>query len=177
MRALILLALLPQAAIGQAVAEPDGYRDAPYRGQVPAGLAGATTVDPEEAHRLWEEGRVVFIDALPRDRRPANLPEGTIWRDRPRDSIPGALWLPNVGYAELPPEDQAYLEDGLATATGGDPSRPILFFCMENCWMSWNAAKRALGLGYREVYWFPGGTDGWAAAGFPLERVEPLDPS
>jgi rhodanese-related sulfurtransferase len=40
--------------------------------------------------------------------------------------------------------------------------------------MSWNAAKRAIGLGYRNVIWYPDGTDGWAAAGLPLERREPL---
>jgi hypothetical protein len=39
--------------------------------------------------------------------------------------------------------------------------------------MSWNAAKRALALGYRSVHWYPDGTDGWGEAGFLLERVEP----
>ena len=35
--------------------------------------------------------------------------------------------------------------------------------------MSWNAAKRALALGYTHVAWYPEGTDGWAAADLPLE--------
>ena len=39
--------------------------------------------------------------------------------------------------------------------------------------MSWNAAKRALTYGYSQVYWFPEGTDGWDAAGLPLEPSEP----
>jgi PQQ-dependent catabolism-associated CXXCW motif protein len=67
------------------------------------------------------------------------------------------------------------MEGGLSAVTDGDPSSPILFFCMENCWMSWNAAKRALEMGYRSVHWYPGGTDGWAGAGLPTEQVEPLE--
>ncbi|TNC46945.1 PQQ-dependent catabolism-associated CXXCW motif protein [Rubellimicrobium rubrum] len=174
---ILVVGLVPTQVLAQSAPEPEGYRDAPYKGEVPAGLTGATTVDTDEAHRLWEEGQVIFIDAMPRDVRPPDLPEGTIWRDRPRDSIPGAVWLPNVGYSKLPPEDEAYFRAGLATVTESDPSRPILFFCMEDCWMSWNAAKRATEMGYRSVYWYPGGTDGWAGAGHATEPVEPLDPT
>lgn len=172
--ALVLACLLPLPALAQPVPEPEGYRDAPYRAPVPSGLSGATTVGTEEARRLWEEGAAVFVDVLPRDERPPDLPEGTIWRDRPHDTIPGAAWLPNVGYAALPPGDAAYFEDGLATLTGGDHSRAVLFFCLADCWMSWNAAKRALSLGYSDVYWFPDGSDGWAQAGLPTEGAEPM---
>jgi len=44
---------------------------------------------------------------------------------------------------------------------------------MADCWMSWNAGKRALSLGYVHVLWYPDGTDGWAAAGYPLEERNP----
>lgn len=175
LRALFVLAcLIPGTSIAQEVAEPDGYRDEPYAAPVPAGLSGATTVDTEEAQRLWKEGRVIFIDVLPREPRPKNLPEGTVWRDRPRDTIPGATWLPNVGYAELSSEEADYFRTGLGAVTDGDPSRPVLFFCREDCWMSWNAAKRALEYGYQDVYWYPGGSDGWSAAGLATELAEPL---
>jgi PQQ-dependent catabolism-associated CXXCW motif protein len=66
-----------------------------------------------------------------------------------------------------------YFRQGLASATGQRHERPIVLFCMRDCWMSWNAGKRALSYGYRMVYWFPDGTDGWKEAGLPLERVEP----
>ena len=171
--ALLGAALLAGAASAQGVPEPAGFREAPYRGPVPDGLAGATTVSVEEAHRLWEEGQAAFVDVLPREERPAELPEDTIWRVPPHDSIPSATWLPNTGYAALSAPEQAYLRDGLSAATGGDPARPVLFFCLQECWMSWNAAKRALAMGYAEVLWFPGGADGWAAAGHPTERIEP----
>jgi rhodanese-related sulfurtransferase len=39
--------------------------------------------------------------------------------------------------------------------------------------MSWNAAKRALALGYKNVAWYPDGTDGWEAAGLPLQEAKP----
>ena len=172
--ALLLACLIPAGVLAQPVAEPEGYRGAPYAAPVPEGLAGATTVDAAGAHGLWEEGEVAFLDVLPREPRPENLPEGTIWRERPHDSIPGATWLPNVGYEALSAEEQAYLDGGLRLATDGDPSRPVLFFCKTDCWMSWNAAKRALEMGYRKVYWFPGGADGWAGAGFATEPAEPL---
>jgi PQQ-dependent catabolism-associated CXXCW motif protein len=170
---LLLACLLPSAALAQ-VAEPEGYRGEPYGAPVPEELAGATTVHVDEAHRLWEEGEVVFIDVLPREPRPENLPKGTVWRDRPHDGIPGAIWLPNVGYEALSTEEEAYLEEGLRTVTGGDPVRPVLFFCRADCWMSWNAAKRAMAMGYRNVYWFPDGADGWSEAGLPTEPAEPM---
>jgi rhodanese-related sulfurtransferase len=39
--------------------------------------------------------------------------------------------------------------------------------------MSWNAAKRALAYGYRNVAWFPDGSDGWQEAGLPLAEAQP----
>jgi rhodanese-related sulfurtransferase len=35
------------------------------------------------------------------------------------------------------------------------------------------AAKRALALGYTDVAWYPEGSDGWAAAGLPVEKRTP----
>jgi len=40
--------------------------------------------------------------------------------------------------------------------------------------MSWNAAKRALAYGYRNVAWFPDGSDGWQEAGLPLAEATPM---
>lgn len=156
--------------------EPEGYRLEHYRGPVPASLKGATVVDDATAHALWEAGETAFIDVLPRPPKPAGLPKGTIWREKPRLSIPGALWLPNVGYGALHESAHAYFRAGLETATGGDPDHPILFFCLAECWMSWNAAKRALEYGYGRVYWYPEGTDGWAFQDWPLEKAERFAP-
>ncbi len=49
----------------------------------------------------------------------------------------------------------------------------VILYCLANCWMSWNAAKRALSLGYSNVAWYREGTDGWSGAGLPLEEATP----
>jgi PQQ-dependent catabolism-associated CXXCW motif protein len=157
-----------------AVDEPDAYRLDHFRAEVPATLAGATVVTTGEAEKLWRRKAAVFVDVLPMPPKPANLPAGTIWRDPERNDIPGSVWLPNVGFGVLQPALESYFREGLSTATGSDRDRPILFYCLERCWMSWNAAKRALALGYRKVLWYPEGTDGWSRHGLPLERRTPV---
>lgn len=161
-------------ARSQAVDEPSDYRMEDYRGPVPATLAGGTVVGPEEAYELWQAGGVAFIDVLPRPPKPENLPEGTIWRSPKRLSIPGAMWLPNVGYGALADVNHDYFRKGLSAATGGKQDHPVLFFCLIDCWMSWNAAKRALEYGYTDVYWLPEGTDGWELFDYPMDEIKPV---
>jgi PQQ-dependent catabolism-associated CXXCW motif protein len=170
-----LAAILLSAPLAAAQpAEPDGYRMDDFRSPVPATLRGVTVIDTAKARALWERGDVAFVDVLPRAPKPANLPEKVIWRDKPRDSIPGAIWLPNVGYGAIAPQTDAYFRAGLASATDGDPQREVVVFCLADCWMSWNAAKRAREeYGYANVRWYPDGTDGWAFEGLPTERIEP----
>ncbi len=145
-----------------------------YRATVPQTLDGVTVVSADAAHALWKTGRVAFIDVLPRPPKPVDLPEGTVWHDQPRKSVPGAVWLANVGYGELAGVMHDYFRAGLAKATGGDVGAPVVFFCLAECWMSWNAARRArTEYGYTHVFWYPEGTDGWTAAGYPTELVEP----
>ncbi|MBO0662043.1 PQQ-dependent catabolism-associated CXXCW motif protein [Jiella sp. MQZ9-1] len=152
--------------------EPAGYRMDHYRAPVPATLAGGTVVDTAAAVHLHDQG-VPFIDVLPRAPRPKNLPKGTIWRPEPRQDIPGSIWLVDTGYGELAPVMQRYFLDGVAKATMGDKAAPVLFYCKPDCWMSYNAAKRAIAAGYASVYWYPEGADGWKQSGRPLEKREP----
>ncbi|MEF2552092.1 PQQ-dependent catabolism-associated CXXCW motif protein [Aurantimonas sp. A2-1-M11] len=161
-----------QAGEAAAVPEPADYRTEDYRAPVPATLAGGTVIDTEEAERLHEAG-VVFVDVLPRAPRPKNLPAGTLWRPKPRNDIPGSLWLVDTGYGELPPAMEAYLMDGLERASGGDKSRPLVIYCDRDCWMSYNAAKRAIRAGYSAVHWYPDGVQGWSEAGNDLAAAEP----
>jgi PQQ-dependent catabolism-associated CXXCW motif protein len=154
------------------VAEPEGYRLDEYRAPVPSTLTGATVVGTAEAKALHDRG-VPFVDVLPRAPRPQNLPEGTLWRPKPRANIPGSVWLVDTGYGKLAPVMEAYLMDGLAEATAGDRQAPVVIYCQRDCWMSWNAAKRAVAAGYTAVYWYPDGTEGWAEAGLPLVAADP----
>ncbi|WP_220185236.1 PQQ-dependent catabolism-associated CXXCW motif protein [Paracoccus sp. S1E-3] len=154
------------------VPEPDGFRAPPYRERTPATLAGATVIDAEEARKLHAAG-TPFIDVFPRKERPANLPEGTIFREEPYLTIPGAIWLHDTGYEGLNPVEEARLRDGLALASNGDMAAPMVIFCRRDCWLSWNAAKRAVGWGYTGIRWLPDGIEGWQEAGGTLEPAEP----
>jgi PQQ-dependent catabolism-associated CXXCW motif protein len=175
--AALLLALAIQAFAGPAwsggVEEPAGYRMDEYKAPVPDTLHGAKVVDTKEAEGLWREKKAVFIDVMPNTPKPANLPAGTIWKGKVRQDIPGSIWLANVGYGAIPEETADYFRRGLEAATVSDKSRPILLYCMTDCWMSWNAAKRAVGWGYTSVIWYPPGADGWESAGLPLEEKQP----
>ena len=156
-----LVAFTPLIAAAGSVAEPDDYRADDYRTPTPATLKGARVVTTAEAEDIWKRGSAIFIDVLPQPPRPNNLPAGTIWRDKPRLNIPGSTWLPDTGYGALPPPMEQYLRRNLARLTGGDQGKMIVIYCLRDCWMSWNAAKRALEMGYRNVVWYPDGTDGW----------------
>jgi PQQ-dependent catabolism-associated CXXCW motif protein len=163
-------------APGRAAAppEPSAYRMDEYRAPTPLTLRGATVVSTEMARQIWENREAAFIDVLPQPPRPAGLPPGTLWHPRKRADIPGSIWLPDTGYGKLAPVMERYFARGLREATGSDRGRTILFYCQADCWMSWNAAKRALALGYTRVDWYPEGTNGWAKAGLPLEPRQPL---
>ena len=172
MRLALAAGLVACPAVADTIPEPPGYRLENFRAPPPQTLAGATVLSTADAIGIWTAKAAVFIDVMPQPPRPANLPAGTIWRDIPHDTIPGAIWLPNVGFGALAPETETFFKAGLAQATGGDPNRPIVVFCMRDCWMSWNAAKRALSFGYTQVRWFPDGTDGWTDSGRALVRAE-----
>lgn len=153
--------------------EPDGYRTENYRAPVPATLAGVRVLTTSEAETIWRARTGVFIDVLPRPPKPQNLPQGTVWRDKPRLNIPDGIWLPDTGYGRLSDATEDYLRDGVARAVGGNSAALLVIYCQADCWMSWNAAKRVLSYGYPNVAWYPEGTDGWERANLPLAESQP----
>lgn len=174
--ALVLAFVLSGAAARAdppAVPEPSGYRLDDYRAPTPATVAGGQTIDTAEAETLWRQGQAVFVDVLPAPRRPPGLRPEAVWKPLPRRDIPRSLWLPDVGRGALNPALDAYFRNSLAGAAQGDKDRPLVFYCLAECWMSWNAAKRAAALGYRRVYWYRDGTDGWERARLPLAEATP----
>jgi PQQ-dependent catabolism-associated CXXCW motif protein len=170
---LVLAAFVATAHAQEKASEPAGYRTENYRAPVPATLAGARVLTTAEAEAIWRAGNAVFIDVLPRAPKPPNLPAGTIWRDKPRLSIPGTVWLPDTGYGKLAAVTDDYFRQGLARATGGNNALLLVIYCQADCWMSWNAAKRVLSYGYANVAWYPDGTDGWERADLPLADSQP----
>jgi PQQ-dependent catabolism-associated CXXCW motif protein len=156
-----------------ATPEPAGYRTDNYRAPTPATLAGARVVTTAQAEMLWQDKAAIFVDVMPRAPRPPNLPPGTIWRDRPRSNIPGSIWLPDTGYGALAPVAEGYLRQNLEGVTGGDRTKLLVIYCLRDCWMSWNAAKRILAMGHTNVAWYPEGTDGWTDALLPVVDAQP----
>ncbi|HYG90648.1 MAG TPA: quinoprotein dehydrogenase-associated putative ABC transporter substrate-binding protein [Azospirillum sp.] len=158
-----------------ALTEPPGYRMDRYRAPTPATLSGASTVTVGELRGLIERSPDVrLIDVMPAPPRPADRPAPAVWAPPPHLSLPGAVWLPNVGYGRLSEEQERYLRTGLETLSKGDHAAKLVIFCEPDCWMSWNAAKRAVEWGYSNVYWYPDGTTRWQEAGYPLEPVTPF---
>ena len=167
-----MLALLVGAGAARAaVPEPEGYRLDDYRAPVPDTVAGAAVLDAAAVHAL-AESTTVLIDVLPAPRRPDPIRPGVPWLPLPHRSLPGALWWPEVGRGALPPGMEARFALRLREVTEG--GKRAVFFCLPDCWMSWNATRRAAALGVRAA-WFPGGTVGWTQAGYDLVPVAPED--
>jgi PQQ-dependent catabolism-associated CXXCW motif protein len=88
-------------------------------------------------------------------------------------TLKGSLWLPNAGRGThyFDPV-QAELAGQLERASAGDKARPLVFFCVNAlCWLSYNAALRAVALGYTRVYWYRGGIQAWLDAALPTDKA------
>lgn len=179
MRRRLAAVLVAAALVAPAIAqqqepfEPEGYRTDNYRAPVPATLQGARVLSTAQAEAIWREKSGAFIDVLPRAPKPKGLPAGTVWRDKPRFNIPGSIWLPDTGYGTLAAATEDYFRDGLERASRDNRAALLVFYCLADCWMSWNAAKRALTYGYANVAWYPDGTDGWERAKLMTEESQP----
>ncbi len=166
------LLLLLAGLLAAAVPEPDGFRLDDYRAPVPSTVAGARVVSLDDVHSLVDRGAAVLIDVLPAPRRPPGMRPGTPWLPVVHRDIPGSLWWPDIGRGALPPALEQRLHQRLAELAAAHPGLPLVFYCLRDCWMSWNAAKRAALFGVSAA-WFPDGTDGWQDAGYPMQDVEP----
>ena len=155
--------------------DPDtGFRIARQRAPTPDDIPPpARHVGTAQAQALLAAGAVA-LDVFGAAQSRFDELDGTWLVSEPRFSLPGAVWLPEVGRGRLSPAMQRYLGTNVARLTGGDLSVPLVVFCIADCWMSWNAAQRLSALGYARVHWFRLGTDGWRDAGLPLERVQPV---
>ena len=134
-------------------------RLADYHAATPLEVPGARTVSTPQLRRLLQtpvNERPLLFDVLGGDGHA---------------SLPGAIWLPDAGRGTSYQDAlQGRLAQALAAATQRNPARPIAFFCAgPRCWLSYNAALRAVRLGYRNVMWYRGGIEAWGASGGALE--------
>ncbi len=151
-----------------------GYRIGRQRAPTPDDIpAPAVLVSPAQARGLLAEGAVA-LDVFAAQQSRFDELEGTWLVSEQRLSLPGAVWLPEVGRGRLSDIMQRYLENNLTRVTAGNRDRALLVYCVADCWMSWNAAQRIAGLGYSRVYWFRLGTDGWLDIGETLAPVDPV---
>jgi len=132
-------------------------RLAGHSSPTPRELPGATTIRTAELRAMLE---------LPAEQRPFIF---DVLGGTGHDSIPGAIWLADAGRGTSFDDDiQELLSRTLQFVARGDPRRMMIFFCANSgCWLSYNAALRAVRLGYT-VGWYRGGIDAWEAAGGQL---------
>ncbi len=175
-RTIVALAAVLRLAITASAAEtppePEGYRFDAYHAPTPLTVVGNPAIGTDEARRLWEADAAIFVDVVAPVRRPASLPSGAIWSPTPHLDVPGSFWLPDSGRGALNAEWEAWLRASLARLVAVKPNAPLVFYCRADCWMSWNATKRALEWGYRGALWYRDGTDGWNAAALPLAEAQ-----
>jgi PQQ-dependent catabolism-associated CXXCW motif protein len=158
------------------VAEPSSYWTGPMRGDVPETLAGAHVVRTKELAALLQTGKVVLVDAASPEHRPAELPPDALWIPPAHPVIEGSVWLPGLGAGALDDVASEFYRNELARLAEHSLDRAMVFYCHPKCWASWNAAKRAVSYGYRNVYWYPEGVEGWQDAGRPLAVALPRVP-
>ncbi len=135
----------------------EGYRIQRYRSPTPPHSEYSITLDTQDVIEiLKEQPETVLLDVQP-------LPwSGTfIHKKERRKHIPGSTWLPNVGLGELESTWSEYYQYHLERLTNKNKQHPIILYCRADCWMSWNAIKRAAAWGYTGLYWYRNGTDAW----------------
>lgn len=124
-------------------------------GPTPTSIPGGRVIATQQLVQLLQGGQpVVLLDVL-------GGPQ----------LIPGAVpVVPAAQGGGFSDEVQQGYGQYLAQVTGGDTSRLLVTYCGGvQCWSSYNAALRAMKLGYRNVAWYRGGIEAWQQAGLPLQ--------
>ena len=177
---LLLVMLFVSACSHTVNTEPviEAYRGLPYHAITtkipPMGVERISSADLKGL--LSQQSKPILIDVYGAIFREESLDFDGAWLvSSPRKNILGSIWLPNVGKQELKPVVMLYFETNLVDLTAGDKSKALVFYCIEDCWMAWNAAKRAHEWGYSEVMWFREGVDGWKDINGELEASEPIN--
>ena len=141
------------------IAASNRLRQAPYHGPTPLTIPGAQVLQTRELQAMLAGAAPpVLIDVLS---------EGG------HVTLAGAVWISGAGRGtNFMDPVQSVLAQLLAQLSGGDKSRGLVFFCASSqCWLSYNAALRAVAAGYDRVYWYRGGIESWGAAGLPTART------
>lgn len=181
---MIIAASLSLGCVPAVANEPEfdavsGYRISRYRSPVPATVAGGTLIHAADVEGLVKSRNALLIDVMASDGAGGDLAGGRWHIATARQNIPGSTWLPDVGRGVLTVQMDRYFRDNLERLTGGDKARAIIVYCQADCWMSWNAVRRAAGYGYTSLFWFSEGSDGWRDwdGTFAVSEPVPLESS
>jgi PQQ-dependent catabolism-associated CXXCW motif protein len=86
-----------------------------------------------------------------------------------------AAWLAQAG--SFDDEVQRQANQLFGQHTRGRKDTALIFYCLSReCWMSYNAALRAINAGYTNVLWYRGGIEAWKSAGLPTQPEQPGQP-
>ena len=169
-------ALCAVHALAQAGAPPGGFADEEkdwgvpptarlrtvgYHSPTPLKIPGGRVVATPELKAMMErKPRPYLIDVL----------GGGIHR-----TLAGAFWMSGAGAGDMSKEEERRFAQAVANFAGGDKARPLVFFCVDaECWLSYNAALRAIALGYTNVTWYRGGIAAWSTAELPMAHSDPF---
>lgn len=127
-------------------------------GPTPASIPGGQVVTTRGLVSLAQGGQTPFvvIDALGQGE---TLP----------NAMPAA-WMSQGG--SFGDAIQQQTERALSQVTQGRKDVALVFYCLSReCWMSYNAALRAIRAGWTNVLWYRGGLEAWKAAGLPTQQA------
>jgi len=152
---------------------PAGLKLEHYRSPTPACVPKGLTLTTTELQQLIAKDKPILVDVMAvLLREDAGFPATWLVNEL-HNSLPNSVWLPNVGYAELQPEFESWFKAQLEQLTQKNLNQPLVFYCVADCWLSWNTVQRVHDYGYTQVYWYKEGIDGWKEAGLPLVNSEP----
>jgi PQQ-dependent catabolism-associated CXXCW motif protein len=120
------------------VEPPAEYRSKDYHAPTPDTVPGAKVVRTLELKAMLElKPRPFLVDVLSGPAHP---------------TLPGSLWLHNGGLGDFDAAEEQRFINVLALLSGNDKAREIVFFCSgPRCWLSYNAALRAVRAGYTNL--------------------------
>ena len=143
------------------VAPTDALRTSAYHAPTPRAIPGGRMV------------RTTGLEAMRKARRRPYLID--VLGGESHRTIAGAFWLAGAGAGDLNADEARRFRDAMAKFAAGDRNQPIVFFCADSqCWLSYNAALRAIAAGYTNIMWYRGGLAAWGHAGLPMTESEPF---
>ncbi|VTZ28047.1 exported hypothetical protein [Methylocella tundrae] len=160
-RVLVLASMLGLSGVGSAATQD---LTGAAQQSAPSGIAGGRVIHTDELAQLLSS--VILIDVSATTDRDASA--ASVKAPASHLSIPGSIWMPDAGATNIKDTQSHAFLRRLETLSNDDPGQPMVFYGEAKDPASRNAAERAVSLGYRSVFWYPDGIEGWRGAGHAL---------